>query len=138
MEIILDHDVDIHVCLHISALWARRRDLPLLFDKVVICQIDCWRIQPNTELPGNYNEPVPFLDSAPALSPTIHYCTVQYPSPVAGTTPVRTGLHMDHHIQQTTQHSRNVSDYPSLFALSSTFATSTARTRGSTLEPCTV
>lgn len=56
MEITLNHDVDIHVRLHMSVLCARRRDLPLLFDKVVICQIDCWRIQPNTERPGICNE----------------------------------------------------------------------------------
>lgn len=36
MEITLNHDVDIHVRLHMSALCARRRDLPLLFDKVAI------------------------------------------------------------------------------------------------------
>lgn len=52
MEITLNHDVDIHVRLHMSALCVRRRDLRFLFDKVVICQVDCWRIQPNTERPG--------------------------------------------------------------------------------------
>ncbi|OBT87884.1 hypothetical protein VE02_02655 [Pseudogymnoascus sp. 03VT05] len=111
MEITLNHDVDIHVRLHMSAPWARRRDLPLLFDKVVICQIDCWRIQPNTEQPGICNELISFLDSAPPLpttnnaSTTVLCSTAQYSSPVAGTTPARTGLHMDHHIPQ---HSRGV------------------------------
>ncbi|KFY94338.1 hypothetical protein V498_03920 [Pseudogymnoascus sp. VKM F-4517 (FW-2822)] len=64
-----------------SALCARRHDLPLLFDKVAICQIDCWRIQPNTELPETCNELISFPDSAPAPAPPPppqHYTTVPY------------------------------------------------------------
>ena len=104
------------------------------------CQIDCWRIQPNTERPGNFNELISFLDSAPPPPPTPHYCTVlyygtaQYPSPVAGTTPVRTGLHMDHHIPQ---HS-TAGVCQTIHSYSLQLATSTARMRAPTPEPCSV
>lgn len=130
MKITLNHDVDIHVRLHMSALCARRHDLPLLFDKVAICQIDCWRIQPNTELPETCNELISFPDSAPPPAPPPppqHYTTVPYSTELwyrilsitwrwhnAGKDRLTHGPS-----HPTTQHSRSVSDSPSPFALSS-------------------
>lgn len=126
--------------LHMSALCAPRHDLPLLFDEVAICQIDCWRTQPNTELPQTCNELISFPDSAPPPPAALHYYTVQYSTMVQ---------HIIHHlalaqrrqgpaytwtITSTTQHSRSVSDSPSPFALSSR----QQRRERATPEPCSV